>query len=157
MTIESLQPTIRRANRDEACALSDLALRSKGHWGYDSAFLDASRADLTVAAADIDAGGVFAAVDGDVLLGFYTLAGEGDDAELVDLFVAPEAIGQGIGRLLWDHAVGTATERGCHTMTFQSDPHAEGFYQAMGARRIGDSPSTVFPGRILPLMRFDLT
>ena len=33
---------------DEAAALSGLALRSKGYWGYDAAFLDACRAELTL-------------------------------------------------------------------------------------------------------------
>jgi hypothetical protein len=41
-------------------------------------------------------------------------------------------------------------------MVWQSDPQAEGFYLAMGARRAGASESTVTPGRMLPLMRFQL-
>ena len=31
---------LRPARPGEAAALSDLALRSKAHWGYDQAFLD---------------------------------------------------------------------------------------------------------------------
>jgi hypothetical protein len=41
-------------------------------------------------------------------------------------------------------------------MILQSDPHAEGFYLAMGAQRIGQSESTVTPGRMLPLLRLVL-
>ena len=37
---------IRRARPEEAGALSDLAIRSKGHWGYDVAFLASCRAEL---------------------------------------------------------------------------------------------------------------
>ena len=39
---------------DEARLLSELALRSKGHWGYDQAFLDACRAELTLAPEDLE-------------------------------------------------------------------------------------------------------
>ena len=39
---------IRPASAGEAAALSALALRSKAHWGYDAAFLDACRAELTL-------------------------------------------------------------------------------------------------------------
>ena len=41
-------------------------------------------------------------------------------------------------------------------MSIQSDPYAEGFYLAMGAVRVGELESTVTPGRMLPLLRFDL-
>jgi hypothetical protein len=34
---------LRAGRRDEARLLSDLVLRSKGHWGYDQTFLDACR------------------------------------------------------------------------------------------------------------------
>ena len=33
---------LRPGRKGEARLLSDLALRSKGHWGYDQAFLDAA-------------------------------------------------------------------------------------------------------------------
>jgi GNAT superfamily N-acetyltransferase len=81
---------------------------------------------------------------------------DGSVAELDAFFVDPAAMGQGIGRRLWRHAVSTATKLGCSEMVWQSDPKAEGFYLAMGARRSGESASTVMPGRMLPLMRFRL-
>jgi len=77
-------------------------------------------------------------------------------AELDALFVEPAAMGQGVGRCLWRHAVVTAAKLGCSEMVWQSDPQAEGFYLAMGAQRAGASESTVIPGRMLPLMRFRL-
>ena len=137
--------------------LSALALRSKAHWGYDADFLAACRDDLTISADEIVSSPVYVCDGGDAPLGFYRLLLQDDGlAELDDLFVEPAAIGQGVGRRLWRHAVATATRLGCSEMIWQSDPQAEGFYLAMGARRVGDSPSTVMPGRMLPLMRFRL-
>jgi len=80
----------------------------------------------------------------------------GDEALLTDLFVEPERIGRGYGRRLWVHAVGSARRLGCAMLTVHSDPHAEDFYLAMGAERHGTVPSTVFPDRLLPLMRVAL-
>ena len=77
-------------------------------------------------------------------------------AQLDALFVEPAAMGQGVGRCLWRHAVATATKLGCSEMVWQSDPQAEGFYLTMGSRRAGDSESTVIQGRKLPLMCFRL-
>jgi hypothetical protein len=45
---------LRAGRKDEARWLSELALRSKGHWGYDQAFLDACRAELTLTPQDVE-------------------------------------------------------------------------------------------------------
>jgi GNAT superfamily N-acetyltransferase len=148
---------IRRAHPSEAGALSALALRSKAHWGYDVDFLAACRDDLTLTADDIATSTVFVIDGEDSPLGFCRLLHLDDGvAELDDLFVEPAAMGQGVGKRLWRHAVVTAATLGCTEIVLQSDPQAEGFYLAMGAQRAGESESTVTPGRMLPLMRFRL-
>jgi GNAT superfamily N-acetyltransferase len=155
--IPDVDPAIRRAGPTEAGVLSALALRSKAHWGYDAEFLAACQDDLTLTADDITTSTVYVCDGVDAPLGFYRLVFPGDGiAELDALFVEPEAMGQGVGKRLWRHAVAIARELGCSEMVWQSDPQAEGFYLAMGARRAGESESTVLPGRMLPLMRFAL-
>ena len=154
---EKVDGSIRRARPEEAAALSALAMRSKGHWGYDAAFLERSRDDLTISATEIAAASVYVFADGDGIAGFYQLRPTEDGVGVLnDLFVDPSAIGQGVGRRLWEHAVATARDLGFTEVIFQSDPHAEGFYLAMGAERAGESESTVVPGRKLPLMRYPL-
>jgi hypothetical protein len=66
---------LRPGHREEAGLLSDLALRSKGHWGYDQAFLDACRAELTLTPEDILAQRVTVAERDGQVVGFYALAG----------------------------------------------------------------------------------
>ena len=78
----------------------------------------------------------------------------GEAATLTDLWVEPGAIGQGHARALWGDAVVAARGHGCRALLVQCDPHAEGFYRAMGAERIDLQPSTVIPGLALPLLRF---
>lgn len=147
---------IRRARLEETATLSDLALRSKAHWRYDAAFLEACREDLAITADDIAHAPVFVLEEAGRLIGFYALREAGDEALLTDLFVDPDHIGRGHGHRLWEHAAGTARRSGFAALTLHSDPHAEGFYRAMGAVRVGVVPSTVFPDRLLPLMRFPL-
>ena len=91
------------------------------------------------------------------IAGYYRLLlGEEGSAELVALFVEPAAIGTGVGRQLWEHAVATARALDVIALLIQSDPYAEGFYRAMGAQWIGESQSTVIPGRMLPLLRYTI-
>jgi hypothetical protein len=39
---------LRPARLGEEAALTELAVRSKGHWGHDAAFLERARPELTV-------------------------------------------------------------------------------------------------------------
>lgn len=147
---------IRPAQPDDAATLSEIAVRSKAFWGYDAAFMAACRDDLRISPAKIRCQTVGVAVAEARLVGFYALRDYAERGELTDLFVAPEWIGRGVGKRLWQHAVAQARTQGLRWLDLQSDPHAESFYRAMGAWRIGESESTVFAGRLLPLMRYDL-
>lgn len=149
-------PVLRRARPEDAAALSDVAFRSKAFWGYPPEFMEACREDLTVRPEDVARDPYFLVEEAGRVLGFYNLKETARGAELQNLFVAPEAIGRGLGRQLWAHLRQEALARGLSAVLIDSDPHAEAFYLRMGARRIGSAPSSVFPGRELPLLRYDL-
>ena len=143
--------TIRRAEPGDAVALSDLAYRSKAHWGYTRAFMDACRAELTYDAETVRRSPFYLLHSDASLAAFYGLTPRaGDDAlELEALFVAPDHHGRGYGRALVEHACSTARALGARRITVQSDPNSEGFYEAVGARATGASESRSVPGRML--------
>jgi GNAT superfamily N-acetyltransferase len=145
--------TIRRARLSEAGELSDLALRSKAHWGYDAAFMAACRAELTIQPAAIEAGEVWVAEAGEALVGVLEIIPKEPDAELRLIFIAPERIGQGFGAMLWDHAEARARAYQAQGIALDADPNSVGFYERMGMRIVGESPSGSIPGRMLPRMR----
>ncbi|MFD0278915.1 GNAT family N-acetyltransferase [Kitasatospora sp. NPDC127111] len=147
---------IRPAGPDEAELLSALALRSKGYWGYDEAFLEACREELTLDPAAIERRRTAVAEDGGRVLGFVTLVGAPPQGELGMLFVEPDAIGRGVGRSLVEHVRAQAAALGFRRLTIDSDPFAEPFYLAMGATRIGTTPSGSIPGRELPLLALEI-
>ena len=148
------QVRLRAAEPHEADDITALARRSKAYWGYDQAFLDRSRDLLTVRPEQIHGESVIVAERDGTLLGYYQLGGEPPEGELVDLFVEPDAIGTGLGRRLWEHAISSAGKRGFRTLELESDPNAEPFYLHMGAGRVGERE--VAPGRLLPIMRIAL-
>ena len=148
---------IRSARPDEAAELSDLALRSKGHWGYDEAFLESCREELTIPSDRVVAKRTQAAVTPEGrILGFGTIEGEPPAGELGMLFVDPEVIGHGVGGALFSRLAATATDLGFHRLTIAADPNAEPFYLARGAVRIGAVPSGSIQGRVLPLLALAL-
>jgi GNAT superfamily N-acetyltransferase len=145
---------LRPARPDEAGYLSDLAVRSKGYWGYDDRFLAISRFQLAVRPEDVALRRVTVADRDGTVVGFYALEGQPPTGVLDLMFVDPDHLRVGIGRALWTHAVATARAVGLARFDIDSDPFAEEFYLAMGAVRTGTSPSVVRPGRELPRLTF---
>ncbi|MBK3640988.1 GNAT family N-acetyltransferase [Streptomyces sp. MBT33] len=141
--------SIRPAREEEATLLSDLALRSKAHWGYDPEFLASCREELTLAGPELAARRTAVAERQGGIVGFTTFEGEPPQGVLGMMFVDPDAIGQGIGRLLFTHVLETAQALGFTRFTIDADPNAEPFYEAMGGVPVGRVPSGSIPGRTL--------
>jgi len=150
---------IRAARIDEASSLTRLCIRSKAGWGYDRAFMTQSLPALTVERTQVEAGDVWVAEDDNgTLVGVAALCrhDDSDTLEVDKLFVAPEHLRRGAGRLLMARLVEEARQRGAKRLVILSDPHAAAFYARVGARRLGDAPSDTIPGRTLPLYVLDL-
>jgi GNAT superfamily N-acetyltransferase len=150
---------IRQAAPEEADTLTDLTLRSKAHWGYDAEFMADVRSEMVVRPEQIRDDWVYVLEEAGQIRGYYDL--EKRDHGVIwleSLFVDPDAMRSGYGKLLLDHAVETARAMGYRFMVFESDPNAEGFYLKMGAVRIGERPKPILgqPDRVLPKMRIDL-
>lgn len=148
---------VRPALPSEAAELTELALRSKAYWGYGAEFLAACRAELTMGPDDIGPRRTAVAEEDGRVLGFTTLEEAPPTGVLGMMFAEPDAVGRGVGRLLFGHVVTEARRLGFARFTIDADPNAEPFYRAMGAVRIGATPSGSIPGRELPLLEFTLT
>ena len=140
--------------------MSELAVRSKAHWGYSDTFLAACREELTVTVDDIghpEKTYVVCEVNG-IVVGFFAVEPVSEvQYELEALFVAPEHIGHGYGRRLVEQAKVIVRQSGARSMLIQGDPNAEPFYTAMGAVKTGERESASIPGRWLPEFLIDLT
>lgn len=143
---------IRPALVHEADLLSDIAIRAKGHWGYSPADLARWRGELIVTPAAIAAWPTCVAQIGDPVVGFYQLQTGAAHWALEHLWVHPGGMGQGVGRTLLRHAVRMAADGGALALAIDADPHAEPFYLACGARRVGvvAAPVDGFSERVRP-------
>ncbi len=131
--------------------LSELALRAKASNGYGSVFMEACRAELTYAPADVSRMTV-AEIDGEVV-GVVGLKVSGARAEVTELWVDPDHQGKGIGRALAQWVLDAAPQ-GCD-ISVEADPNAVPFYSAFGFRRSGSAPSGSIPGRSLPVLTLE--
>lgn len=147
---------IRAAQPRECRLLSELAFRSKAYWGYSDEFMEAARAELTVSERDVTGERVsfWIAEYKERVVGFIALAQVVNDAcRLESLFVEPDCIGKGVGRLLVEFAKSYAKDSGARALHLQSDPNAMPFYLAVGGVQVGESESDSIAGRFLPEIR----
>lgn len=146
----------RQALASEAGLLSKLALASKSHWPYSPSQLQRWAAELQVTPADIASWPTIVALEGATLAGFYQLRIQPDEVCTLEHFwVAPEYIGKGMGRRMLADALERASDGGAVTVSIQSDPYAEPFYVACGAKRTGEVPAPMegAEGRVLPVLQ----
>ena len=145
---------IRTARPDEADALTRLAHLAKRHWNYPAEWIDYWKTELTITPEFIADNRVFVATIDHAIAGCCALVVNDTLAEIEHMWIDPQRMGQGIGRALFAHAQQRAREMGFSELELSADPNAEGFYQRMGARRVGEVVADMFGhSRVLPRMR----
>jgi ribosomal protein S18 acetylase RimI-like enzyme len=147
---------IRKAVPSDHHELTRLAHAAKRHWGYSDELLALWKDSLTITADDLREDLVFCAERDGVIAGFCSTSGDGAVREVEHLWVMPRHIGSGLGRALLEHVIHELRAAGVERLRIESDPNAVGFYEKMGACRIGDVPATP-AGRTLPLLELVIT
>lgn len=147
---------VRRARQEEAEKLTELAMRAKASWGYDDAFMEMCRTELTLTPEKFRAWTVWVAECAGELAGMIALAGDAPDGELEDFMVEPSFQGRGVGAALMGVLTNECRSRGFLRVCLDADPNAEVIYQKLGFATVGLSPSRSIPGRSLPRMALTL-
>ena len=144
-------PRIRRAVARDAKRLTRLVRGSSAYEGRYAPMI----AGYRVGPDYIETHDVFVAADGsEKVLGFYALVLSPPELDL--MFVADDAQGRGVGRLLVEHMTDRARSAGLDAVRVVAHPPAEGFYLRVGAHRTGtvearppavmwDRPELLFP------------
>ena len=148
---------IRRARRDEADVLTEIAHAAKRHWGYPENWIEHWKADLTITPEFIAKHEMYVAMIDEAVVGCCALVFSEALAELEHMWIRPQHMGTGCGRALFRHAKERAANLGIPVLEISADPNAEGFYERMGAERIGEVPAEMEgKPRVLPRMSVDL-
>ncbi len=150
---------VRRAETPDAAVLTQIAHEAKRHWGYPESWMALWQSALTISASYVADHDVFVAETDREIGGFYALAIEDGRWQLAHLWVRPARMGQGLGRQLFEHAVGRLHELAPGSvMGIEADPNAEPFYRHLGAKRVSEVTRT-WQGleRVLPYLEFPVS
>lgn len=143
---------LRSAAPADVPALDAIAYAAKAHWGYSAAQLQSWREDLIVSSQSLVSRPVCVAEEHGQPIGFVQVATDTRPWELWAMWVHPSHMGKGVGKALLCWAKEFAAVRGQPELAIDSDPNAEGFYRACGARLVGSvaAPIVGNPKRVRP-------
>jgi ribosomal protein S18 acetylase RimI-like enzyme len=138
---------VRDGDADEARALEALQRRSSAVWVEYRAQLEAHPEVIAVADDALREGRVRVAVDdAGRRLGFSVVEPvDGRTCELDGLFVEPEHVGSGLGRLLVADVVARGRAQRVERLDVVANPRAVGFYERVGFRRGAEVPTRFGP------------
>ncbi len=146
-----MQFIIREARSEEALQLGKIAIVAKQHWGYPAAWFELWGDIVDVTPQFIEDNYVWVATNEDDILAFIAIGVTEKTAELEHLWVKPEYMQLGIGRQLLRHAIDFCEQQEVTALKIESDPNAQGFYEKLGAKQIGEVQSKP-AHRKLPLL-----
>ena len=149
--------SIRRVRPEEANILSQIAIAAKRHWNYPKHWMELWMPQLTFSPEYFKENESWAAELNGEVIAFYTLQQKDGNTWLENIWVLPKYIGQGVGKELFLHVLSRSRALGYSTLQLEAEPHAVGFYEKMGMRKIGEHQYELDgQPRILPLMEITL-
>lgn len=144
------------AEKADASDLTGLCIRSKSYWKYGKKQMEDWKEDLTISENYIEENEVVKLIINRQLYGFYAYAPENNtDLKLNFLFIEPQYIGMGFGKMLVNDFLKRIKDSNYHRAIVDSDPNSEEFYFKQGFRVIGRLETSV-KDRFLPVMEIPI-
>jgi N-acetylglutamate synthase-like GNAT family acetyltransferase len=145
------EPHVRPATQADHERLRELTFESKAHWGYGH---DIVREWTDGLRFEDDQERWLAETDGAIVAWAGLIPPTEGVAVLDHLWVAPRAMGRGLGTRLFELAAARARELGAERVEWGAEPNSVGFYERLGGRKLRDHVTDW--GRVAPWMGIEL-
>jgi GNAT superfamily N-acetyltransferase/8-oxo-dGTP pyrophosphatase MutT (NUDIX family) len=143
---------LRPAHAGDTGVLTDILHRSKASWGYSQDRIEAFRNEYRITHATLVSLDMIVAEANGRPVAFAGGKMREDCLYLEFLFVAPEAMRQGIGSLLLQRMADRARTCGKTCIVLESDYFARAFYENRGFTTLSERPSQMSPDGVIPIM-----
>lgn len=147
---------ILKADIEDNEILTSITKKSKAHWGFSQAVLEKWEHLLTVTKDYIEKNKVYKLVKNKEVIGYYSyLLTHKNTVKLDNLFILPEYIGTGCGKILMKDFLKRTEQMHIDKITLDAEPNAENFYRIFGFETIGQLESSI-KDRYLPIMELQV-
>lgn len=147
---------IEKASINDYEILTQITKKSKAHWGYSNEQIEIWSPYLTVSKEYIKTNSVYNLQIEDMIVGYYSFFHESENIiKLDNLFVLPEFIGKGLGKILMSDFLKRLKNQGIQKVVLNSEPNAEDFYAKFGFVKVGQIETSI-KDRYLPIMELKI-
>ncbi|MDF2831732.1 GNAT family N-acetyltransferase [Chryseobacterium indoltheticum] len=147
---------ITKANTHDYRVLTDITKKSKAYWGYSDEQMKKWSNLLTITEEYIQNNEVYKLIINQSIVAYYSYFEiEKDSVRLDNLFVSPENIGKGYGKLLMNDFILKIKKSEAQRIILDADPNAQKFYENFGFVKIGEIETSI-KDRFLPIMELKL-
>lgn len=148
--------TIEKAIGSDHQILTEITKKSKAFWGYSQEQIETWSQFLTLTPLYIETNSVYKLAIENEIIGYYSFLNEEENCVKLDnLFVLPEFIGKGFGRILMEHFFLSLNKVSINKIILHSEPNAEPFYAKLGFIKTGQMETSI-KDRYMPLMELEL-
>jgi predicted N-acetyltransferase YhbS len=148
--------TIQKATATDNKILTEITKKSKAFWGYSEEQIEQWSESLTITKDYIETQSVYKLNVEDTTVGYYSYFSEEENIiKLDNLFVLPEYIGKGFGRLLMNDFLSRLQNTAATKVILDSEPNAECFYSKFGFEKVGQLETSI-KDRYLPVMTLNI-
>jgi len=148
--------TIQKAIPGDHEILTQITKKSKAYWGYSNEQIEDWSPFLTVTEEYIETNSVFNLMLDNQIIGYYSFFHESENSiKLDNLFVLPDFIGKGFGKLLMNDFLVRLQDLSVQKIVLNSEPNAESFYIKFGFVKIGQIETSI-KDRYLPIMELKI-
>lgn len=147
---------IEKASIDDHETLTAITKKSKAYWGYSADQIEIWSPFLTVSKEYIQRNPVFNLRLDNEIVGYYSFFYESETTiKLDNLFVLPEFIGKGFGKVLVNDFLVRLKDQNFQKVVLNSEPNAENFYTKFGFVKVGQIETSI-KDRYLPIMELKI-
>jgi GNAT superfamily N-acetyltransferase len=148
--------TIQKVIPSDHEILTQITKKSKAYWGYSNEQIEDWSPFLTVTEEYIETNSVFNLMLDNQIIGYYSFFHESENSiKLDNLFVLPDFIGKGFGKLLMNDFLVRLQDLSVQKKVLNSEPNAESFYIKFGFVKIGQIETSI-KDRYLPIMELKI-
>ncbi|MEC4050528.1 GNAT family N-acetyltransferase [Flavobacterium sp. SUN046] len=146
---------IEKANTEDHILLTEITKKSKAYWGYSEEQLVLWNENLTLSKNYIQNNPTYKLLKNNNIIAYYSYLLQDENVKLDNLFVLPEHIGKGYGKLLINDFLHRMKVENHNKIILDADPNSEKFYLKMGFKKIGQFESDI-KNRFMPIMEIIL-
>jgi ribosomal protein S18 acetylase RimI-like enzyme len=149
--------TIEKAISDDDLILTEITKKSKAYWKYSEEQIKKWTNTLTISKDYITQNETYKLIlDNRKIAGYYSfIKKENQIIKLDNMFIAPEYIGNGYGKILMNDFIERIKQTKFEKIILDAEPNAKMFYHKFGFTVIGQFESSI-KDRFIPIMELKL-